>query len=181
MSDIDTTAVDSLKALDPERPIREADIRLGSDAPCPSQLKCSNDIEFTLTRSREIIDLPSSGGKRILDGYLNMLVPCVVRRRVVDDNVFVRRNCKPDMDLEPGTVTMLVTRRDHSHTASDDAAIVFLQPVYLMIDYGARSLRRLGSFERHFQWDLHNGLSSFEAAAKQRINRTVGRGRNPCS
>ena len=30
MSDIDTAAVDSLKVLDPNRPIREADI-----APCP--------------------------------------------------------------------------------------------------------------------------------------------------
>jgi hypothetical protein len=63
------------------------------------------------------------------------------------------------MDLEPGTVTMLVTRRDHSYAASDDVMIVFPQPVYLMIDYGARGLRRLGSLERHFQWDLHNGLS----------------------
>ena len=33
MSDIDTVLVDSLKALDPERPIREADIaRVRSDA-----------------------------------------------------------------------------------------------------------------------------------------------------
>jgi hypothetical protein len=54
------------------------------------------------------------------------------------------------MNLEPGTVTMLVARRDHSHTASDNPMIVFLQPVYLMIDYGARSLGRLDSFERHF-------------------------------
>jgi hypothetical protein len=30
-SDVDTVAVDSLKALDPDRPIREADIRIGSD------------------------------------------------------------------------------------------------------------------------------------------------------
>ena len=30
-SDINTVPVDSLKALDPERPIREADIRFGSD------------------------------------------------------------------------------------------------------------------------------------------------------
>ena len=29
MSDIDTVTVDSLKALDPNRPIREADIALG--------------------------------------------------------------------------------------------------------------------------------------------------------
>jgi hypothetical protein len=107
----------------------------------------------------EVIYLPPSGGERILDGCLNMLVPCILRRRVVDENVFVRRNCKPDMDLKPGTVTMLVARRDHSYAASNDAIIVFLQSIYLMIDYGAHSLRRLSSFERHFQWDLHGSLS----------------------
>ncbi len=112
-----------------------------------------------LIRSRQVIDLPSSRGERILDGYLNMLMPCILRRRVVDDNVFVRRNGKPDMDLEPGTVTMLVTGRYHSYAASDDVMIVLLQPVYLMSNYGTHSLRRLGSFERHFQWDLQNGLS----------------------
>ena len=31
MSDIDTAVVDSLKVLDPKRPIREADIRTGVD------------------------------------------------------------------------------------------------------------------------------------------------------
>ena len=108
---------------------------------------------------REVINLASSGGKRILDRYLNMFVLCILRRRVVDENVFVRRNCKPDMDLEPGTVTVLVTRRDHSCAASDDAMIEFLQPIYLLIDYGAYSLRRLDSFEHHFQWNLYNGLS----------------------
>jgi hypothetical protein len=124
-----------------------------------SQLKCRDDVRVLLIRSREVIDLPLSRGERILDGCLNMLVPCILRRRVVDENVFVRWKCKPDMDLEPGTVTMLATRRDHSYAASDDVMIVFPQPVYLMIDYGARGLRRLGSLERHFQWDLHNGLS----------------------
>jgi len=100
---------------------------------------------------REVIDLPSSRGECILNGCLNMLVPCILRRRVVDENVFVRRNGKPDMDTEPGTVTMLVTRRDHSHAASDNVMIVFLQPVYLIIDYSAHALRWLSSFERHFQ------------------------------
>ena len=108
---------------------------------------------------REVIDLPSSGGKRILDRYLNMFVPCILRRRPVDENVFVGRNCEPDMDLERATVTMLMTRCDHSYAASDDAVIVFLQPVYLTVDYGAHSVRRLGSFERHLQWDLHDNLS----------------------
>jgi hypothetical protein len=101
-----------------------------------AQLKCSDDIRRGpfLTRLREVIDLPSSGGKRILDRYLNMFVPCILRRRAVDENVFVRRNCKPDMDLERATVTVLVTRCDHSYAASDDAMIVFLQLGYLTID-----------------------------------------------
>ena len=93
----------------------------------------TSDAEL-LTRLREIIYLPSSSGKRILDRYLNMLVPCILRRRVVDENVFVRRNCKPDMDLERATVTVLVTRCDHSYAASDDVMIVFLQLSYLTID-----------------------------------------------
>ena len=123
------------------------------------QLKCRDAVRVLLIRLREVIDLTSSRGERILDGSLNMLVPCILRRRVVDENVFVRRNGKPDMDLEPSTVTMLVARRDHSHAASDNMMIVSLQPVYLMIDYCARALRWFSSFERHFQWDLHNGLS----------------------
>jgi hypothetical protein len=83
---------------------------------------------------REVIDLPSSGGKRILDRYLNMFVPCILRRRVVDENVFVRRNCKPDMDLKRATVMVFMTRCDHSYTASDDVMIVFLQLGYLTLD-----------------------------------------------
>jgi hypothetical protein len=40
VSDIDTTAVDSLKALDPERPIREADIKARQPAECAAD-QCS--------------------------------------------------------------------------------------------------------------------------------------------
>ena len=87
----------------------------------------TSDAEPFLARLPEAIDLPSSGGKRILDRYLNMFVPCILRRRAVDENVFVRRNCKPDMDLKPGTVTVLLTRCDHSYAASDDVMIMFLQ------------------------------------------------------
>ena len=90
------------------------------------------------------------------------------------------------MDLEPGTVMVLVTRCDHSYAATDDVMIVFLQPFYLTLDYGAHSFRRLGSFERHLNGicittSRSQRISNFAAAAKRRINRTVGRGRNPCS
>jgi hypothetical protein len=42
VSDIDTVVVDSLKALDPEWPIREADIRTASKKPLLDQLVGGN-------------------------------------------------------------------------------------------------------------------------------------------
>jgi hypothetical protein len=60
------------------------------------------------------------------------------------------------MDLEAAAVAMLVAGCDHSYAAPDDAPIVLLQPIYFMFDRGAHSLRRLASFERQLQWDLHN-------------------------
>ena len=41
MSDIDTAAADSLKVLDPERPIREADM----NGPAGSAISVANDPE----------------------------------------------------------------------------------------------------------------------------------------
>lgn len=89
-----------------------------------------------------------------------MLVPSILRWLVVDYDVFVRRNCKPYMDMEAGAVMVLVTRCDHSYAATDDMMIVFLQPFYLTLDHGSHSVRRLGSFKSHLNWDLHSGLSS---------------------
>ena len=42
VSDIDTVLVDSLKALDPKRPIREADIRPSGQAPCSQNRLCAS-------------------------------------------------------------------------------------------------------------------------------------------
>ena len=42
MSDIDTVLVDSLKALDPKRPIREADIRPSGQACCSQNRLCAS-------------------------------------------------------------------------------------------------------------------------------------------
>jgi hypothetical protein len=41
VSDIDTAAVESLKALDPKRPIREADIAASLDTCRPLTINCS--------------------------------------------------------------------------------------------------------------------------------------------
>jgi hypothetical protein len=92
------------------------------------------------TRPNAIVYLPSSGGKRILDRNLDMLVSGIVRWRVVDRDAFVWRNREPDVNLKTGAMTMFVTRCDHSYATPDDAMIVLLQPIYLMFDRGARNL-----------------------------------------
>jgi hypothetical protein len=112
------------------------------------------------TRPRAIVYLPASGGKRILDRNLDMLVSSTVRWRVVDHDAFVWRNREPDVNLKAGAMTMLVTRCGHSYATPDDTMVVLLQPSYLMFDHGARRLWRLASLESHLQWELHNNLSS---------------------
>jgi hypothetical protein len=108
---------------------------------------------------REIVELPSGRGKRVFDCHLNMLVSAVVRRRVIDYNVLVRRDRKRDVDTESAAVTVFVTGRNYSDVASDDVAIVLFQPFYFPLDRGAHRLRRLRSFKSYLQWNLHDVLS----------------------
>ena len=58
----------------------------------------------SLTLLREIIELPSGGSKRVFDRHLNMFVPLVVRRRMIDYDGFVPWNGKRDVDMEAGAV-----------------------------------------------------------------------------
>jgi hypothetical protein len=88
-----------------------------------------------------------------------MLVPSILRWLVVDYDVFVRRNCKPNVDMEAGAVMVLVTRCDYGYAATDDMMIVFLQPFYFTFDRGSHSIRRLGAFKSDLNWNLHGGLS----------------------
>ena len=83
---------------------------------------------MTLFLLREIVELPSGGGKRVFDCHLNMLVSAVVRRRVIDYNVLVRRDRKRDVDTGSAAVTVFVTGRNYSDVASDNVAIVLFQP-----------------------------------------------------
>ena len=51
-SDIDTGVVDGLKALDPEWPIREADMdRVGRSSRCASAAKTTDDPRFDLNKA----------------------------------------------------------------------------------------------------------------------------------
>ena len=107
----------------------------------------------------EIVDLASGGGERVFDRHLNMIVPFVVGRRAIDYDVFVRWNCKPDMDVEVAAVTVFVAGCYHCYAASNDMAIVLFQLLYFTFDRSARSLRRIGSFKGHLQRNLHDNLS----------------------
>jgi hypothetical protein len=79
---------------------------------------------MTLFLLREIVELPSGGGKRVFDCHLKMFVSAVVRRRVIDYNVLVRRNRKRNVDTESTAVTVFVTGCNYSNVASNDVAIV---------------------------------------------------------
>jgi hypothetical protein len=104
---------------------------------------------MTLILLREIVELPSGGGKRVFDCHLNMFVSVVVRRRVIDYNVFVRRNRKRNVDTESAAVTVFVTGCDYSYAASNDLTIVLFKPLHLAFDRNAHRLRRIGSFKIH--------------------------------
>jgi hypothetical protein len=63
---------------------------------------------------REIIELPSGGSKRVFDRHLNMFVPLVVRRRMIDYDGLVPWNGKRDVDMEAGAVMVFAARCDYS-------------------------------------------------------------------
>ena len=89
---------------------------------------------------RETIDLAASGRKGILDGDLDMFMSRVPGWLMVNHNVFVRGQRKPDVDREASAVMVLVTRGDHGHATSDKLMIVFFQPFDLTLNSGARNL-----------------------------------------
>jgi hypothetical protein len=98
---------------------------------------------MTLNLLREIVELPSGGGKRVFDCHLNMFVSALVRRRMIDYNAFVRRNRERNVDTESAAVTVFVTGSNYSNVASNDVAIVLLQPLHLAFDRNAHRLRRI--------------------------------------
>ena len=125
----------------------------------------SKIIMRSLVLLREIVELPFLGrGKRVFDCHLNMFVSIVVRRRVIDYDVFMQRNRKRNVDTESSTVTVFVAGCDYNYMASDDIAIVLFQPLHFAFDRSAHRRRRIASFKGNLQWDLHDNLSVFASA-----------------
>ena len=87
-----------------------------------------------------------------------MLVPAVVRRLAIDDDVLVRGQCERDVHMKTSAVAVFVTRRDHGHATSDDVVIVLFQPFHFMRDRGSNALGRIRSLKCDLQRDLHDCL-----------------------
>jgi hypothetical protein len=74
------------------------------------------------------VNLTSNSRESVLDRDLNVFVPCVVDRRMIDNDVLVQRNGQPNVDLKASAVAMLVAWCNNGYAASGDALIVGLQP-----------------------------------------------------
>ena len=57
-----------------------------------------------------------------------MFMSRIVNRRMVYDDIFVRRYRQPNMDLKSGAMAMLMAWRDNGYATSRDALIVSFQP-----------------------------------------------------
>ena len=114
-----------------------------------------------------MVELPSGGRKRVFDRNLNIFVSAVVRRRVIDYDIFVRRDRKQNMDLKSAAVTVFVARCDYSYVASNDVAIVLFQPLHFAFDRSAYRRRRIASLKIQLQWDLHDDLSVFASGIER--------------
>jgi hypothetical protein len=88
-----------------------------------------------------------------------MLVTGIVRRRMVHDDVFVRRDGEPDADLEAGAVPMFMARGDHRYATRRDAMIVGFEAFDFIQYLGAGGIRGFRTFEGDLRVNLHGCLS----------------------
>jgi hypothetical protein len=84
---------------------------------------------------------------------------CFIGGRMIDNDVLVRRNRQPNVDLKSGAMAMLVAWSYNGNTASRYALIVCFQSFDLFQYHLARSRRWLRTFEGNFWVDLHFGPS----------------------
>jgi hypothetical protein len=85
--------------------------------------------------------LPSCGRKRIFDRQLDLFASVFVRRRVIDYDVFVRRDRKQNIDMKSVAVTVFVVGCNNGYVASNDVAIVLFQPLHFAFDRSAHGRR----------------------------------------
>jgi hypothetical protein len=116
---------------------------------------CFGDLEI----SREVVNLTPRSRKRALNGNLSIFLSRVIRGRLIDDDVLVRRNCQPNEDLKSSAMAMLVAWSNNGYAASRNALIVCFQPLDLFQYQLVRRWRWLGTFEGNFWGDLHLGPS----------------------
>jgi hypothetical protein len=111
-------------------------IRMASPAAAGSKVKGSNwtiailGSDFAL--GHEVLDLTPGSRKSVLDRYFGMLMSWVISGRMINNDVLVRRNRQPDVDLKPNAMAMLSARSNNGYAASCDTFVVRLQPLDLL-------------------------------------------------
>ncbi len=80
----------------------------------------------------EVVDLTPGSRESVLDRRVGMLMSGVISGRMIDNDVLVRGNRQPDIDLKPNAMAMLLARSNNGHAASRDAVVVRLQPLDLL-------------------------------------------------
>jgi hypothetical protein len=68
--------------------------------------------------------LTPGSSESVLNRYLGMFVPCIIRRCIINNDVFVRRYCQPNVDLKSAAVTVLMAWSDYGDAATSDTFIV---------------------------------------------------------
>jgi len=77
---------------------------------------------------------------------------------MIHNDVLVRRQGEPDVDLKAGAVPMFVARGDHRHAACRDAMIVRFEALDFIQYLSAGGIRGFRTFESDLRVNLH-GLS----------------------
>jgi len=86
----------------------------------------------------KVVDLAPGRRERVFYRRVGMFMTWVICGRMIDNDVLVRRNRQPDVDLKPDAMAMLLAWSDNGDAASRNALIVCLQPCDLFEDHRAR-------------------------------------------
>ena len=76
----------------------------------------------------KVVDLAPGSRESVFYRYVGMFMTWVISGRMINNDVLVRRNRQPNVDLKPDAMAMLLARRDNGDPASRNAFIVCLQP-----------------------------------------------------
>jgi hypothetical protein len=82
--------------------------------------------------SCKVVDLTPGSREGVFYRYVGMFMTWVIGGRMINNDVLVRRNRQPNVDLKPDAMAMLLAWSDNGDAASRDALVVCFQPFDLL-------------------------------------------------